>query len=837
MYNCAYFAKFGFAEPTPLSFSSVGVRPPASGFMFRKHEHRDIYLPELEWIAFVNRSKKVGLAFIIRGDAYGVVEDQFFDVELDLVSSKTLNRGEALELAYDVLPFWGLERVDYVDDELIAGIESPSVVAPGASIRGRASFFPLRPMRLSVGGYIEERRHMSVLGRRGYNIDRVSPDVREIPLQLSGGEVELKPREPVYVELESPPLEWSFHYSIYAIPQIVIKAGGREIRRAFSINPDYSAALELLGRRKPWYKHGEELLNEAVDGLYVDRAAADHLYELAVDPLAPRPNAFFGGAGRIGARALGLIKRYLEGAADGGESWYLYKIITTGVAAKALKAAAAYKFLKDEKALGEALGVFETVAELYEKGELIHFFNGLQGGGGAGGMFQLSLAFDLIEDRIPEALKNRLLLVFRWAQRELLKLANAWAGNWETMEALALASLSTKFDFSSSSLGLAKAEAVFKNALNYFYDDGGWIEESATYHLTTLMHIIQGAEVLRRSGIDLYQVKRGKPVIKAAVEWLWHIMTPYHRMPALEDSGDDMPPADPFIIAGVRYMDPALVSAGLKLIERGARVDTIFAPMALAEAEELASSADLTGPPQRPPVAVLDSSGRFVVRSGEGEDAAYFILDYGPHGGWHGHPDKLSFELHAFGEPLAVDSGAAFYYGERHWAWNRRSIAHNTVTLEDRDQIETRGILRALVQKGEAVYAEFYAETYPGVGHTRAVFTPDKFTYLIKDTIRGRGRFRWNLNLLGSIAEVAEAPGAVIYKALSAGGRRYTVALPKPARIGQGWRKGDTPTIYMYYEEEVDRIGVLWGLISAKDLGAEDVARMLGALEGRALAL
>ena len=39
----------------------------------------------------------------------------------------------------------------------------------------------------------------------------------------------------------------------------------------------------------------------------------------------------------------------------------------------------------------------------------------------------------------------------------------------------------------------------------------------------------------------------------------------------------------------------------------------------------------------------------------------YLALDYGPHGGGHGHPDKLGFVLYGRGTLLAEDPGCIAY--------------------------------------------------------------------------------------------------------------------------------------------------------------------------------
>ena len=49
------------------------------------------------------------------------------------------------------------------------------------------------------------------------------------------------------------------------------------------------------------------------------------------------------------------------------------------------------------------------------------------------------------------------------------------------------------------------------------------------------------------------------------------------------------------------------------------------------------------------------AAGYAVLRHGEGEQATWLAMKYGPHGGGHGHPDKLSFVLYSQGQVIDED--------------------------------------------------------------------------------------------------------------------------------------------------------------------------------------
>lgn len=60
----------------------------------------------------------------------------------------------------------------------------------------------------------------------------------------------------------------------------------------------------------------------------------------------------------------------------------------------------------------------------------------------------------------------------------------------------------------------------------------------------------------------------------------------------------------------------------------------------------------------------------------------------------HAQADCLSFELAVDGERVVVDPGTTTYEGPQR-AWERSTMAHNTVTVDGQDQTEVWGTFRA----------------------------------------------------------------------------------------------------------------------------------------------
>jgi hypothetical protein len=84
----------------------------------------------------------------------------------------------------------------------------------------------------------------------------------------------------------------------------------------------------------------------------------------------------------------------------------------------------------------------------------------------------------------------------------------------------------------------------------------------------------------------------------------------------------------------------------------------------------------------------FNDAGLYVMRSGWTRDARYLLFDAGPYGGPHGHEDKLSIELFAFGQAFIVDSGTYTYdRTDLFRTYFVGSQAHNTVLVDGQSQI------------------------------------------------------------------------------------------------------------------------------------------------------
>ena len=149
---------------------------------------------------------------------------------------------------------------------------------------------------------------------------------------------------------------------------------------------------------------------------------------------------------------------------------------------------------------------------------------------------------------------------------------------------------------------------------------------------------------------------------------------------------------------------------------------------------------------------IYQIGGRSILKYKQGNRETVMTLDHGELGfgsiAAHGHADALSITLTVNGEEFIIDPGTYIYHIERDWRdYFRKTINHNTITVDERDQSEIKGaflwgrransklICSNLDDEIDSVECEH--DGYKPVTHNRQIkyFKPDLF--YIKDKIDG----------------------------------------------------------------------------------------------------
>jgi len=258
---------------------------------------------------------------------------------------------------------------------------------------------------------------------------------------------------------------------------------------------------------------------------------------------------------------------------------------------------------------------------------------------------------------------------------------NAGISNWQSWHNAGVAAIGFVLqDPDLASLALKQKRGGFEYQLDKsILPDGFWYEGTAAYHYYALSALQWTAELAHFAGIDYWSDKRFQSLYSAPLEYTF----PNLSFPAVNDS-------DVFSIRGRHSMyELAYARTGkasyLSVAQFGARRSL---------------NALLWGPDELPPspkVALpsrdFQGLGSVVLRNGSGPDQLYVHLDYGPHGGGHGHPDKLALIVFSLGKQLAPDPARLAYGAPLHGSWYRQTFAHNTVCVDERSQAFTTGKL------------------------------------------------------------------------------------------------------------------------------------------------
>jgi hypothetical protein len=231
--------------------------------------------------------------------------------------------------------------------------------------------------------------------------------------------------------------------------------------------------------------------------------------------------------------------------------------------------------------------------------------------------------------------------------------------------------------------------------------DGFWYEGSATYHYYALEALRWTVLVARNSGEDLTRTKPFRAMFDAPLDYIF----PDGRFPSVNDSEPVQmkAEADLYEFAYSWYKDPRY-AAIVKLRERG--FEALF-----WGADEL---------PQTPPANTKSRNfgglGAVMLRAGSGPNQLAAHLDYGPHGGAHGHFDKLGVIFFANKRTYAPDPGRLQYGAPLHLRWYKTTLAHNTIIIDGRNQDPAEGKLDLFKELPGAAITRASCDTaYPGL--------------------------------------------------------------------------------------------------------------------------
>ncbi|MBP1965515.1 heparinase II/III domain-containing protein [Paenibacillus aceris] len=245
--------------------------------------------------------------------------------------------------------------------------------------------------------------------------------------------------------------------------------------------------------------------------------------------------------------------------------------------------------------------------------------------------------------------------------------------------------------------------------------EGFWFEGSWGYHFFTLSALITIVHSAAAFDVPLNDDRKFQIMFRIPLEA--HL--PDYTFPAVHDSmeTDLRQYADLYEFA---YAEYGLGDGILQQSERNSLHSLLYGKDIQPETEEHTDKADYKD------IRVIDLTkpGMLYATIGTGPSAQAALVDYGEHGGWHGHLDKLNLIYYAGGRCWLTDAGMLGYSHPLHDAWFRQTIAHNTIVVSGRSQSPSTGVLRKVKtneQDGSVRICAEVGDAYEGVRMERII--------------------------------------------------------------------------------------------------------------------
>jgi hypothetical protein len=330
--------------------------------------------------------------------------------------------------------------------------------------------------------------------------------------------------------------------------------------------------------------------------------------------------------------------------------------------------------------------------------------------GEAGWLADIATAYDLVAEALPPSTRQAVEQMLREDVRVSLR-HDEGLSNRQCHHNLAIAAVGLCLgddELIRAALGSLRYQLTWA-----ILDDGFWWEGSPGYHFYATKTLLELQQIFERCGLRLAQ----EPKAKLAFDGPLRVLLPDARYPAVNDSATDIGiDRAPFEFLYATFQDPR--HAALLEATPGARAQSeawMRYGIELGPKEPLLRRSDY-----------LAKTGLAALRAGgPGRDLAV-VMHFGPAVLGHGHSDALGILLWANGKTQAVDVGSRSYFSPVWRFWDRQTLSHNTVVVDERSGQWERGRFEGFAAlPGLHVAAAAADEAYPGLRLDRTVFLTD----------------------------------------------------------------------------------------------------------------
>lgn len=414
----------------------------------------------------------------------------------------------------------------------------------------------------------------------------------------------------------------------------------------------------------------------------------------------------------------------------------------------------AYQLTGKPEYVEKARQIFSAYADIYLKLPLHNNQNKLGDPRGGRVMSQtlseakwlvpLAFGYDLVRDAMPPGERERFESQVLRPAAEVIKGYDAGKSNWQSWHNAALLAVGLLTgDQPLVHLAVDGPGGFDFQLRESITPDGPWFEGSWGYHFFALDPLLLTAEMTRHNGIKVAHEAALKRMFDAPI----YCVFPDGTLPNFNDSGLTK------LTGEARWYE-----IGYELFHDSRFLFVLRSAEHQAKPRELEGL--LWGAPSLPIAKQVELSSELLPAAGVAtlrvKESDYTVaVKFGPHGGGHGHFDKLTFISYANGTHLATDPGTQAYGAKSHNTWDKMTVAHNTIAVDEHAQAQSTGKLLEWNPGPDATEIRLSAgPVYPNVEIERTMVLTRDYLLDIADVRSTDGtshKFDWFYHNAGSL--------------------------------------------------------------------------------------
>lgn len=268
-------------------------------------------------------------------------------------------------------------------------------------------------------------------------------------------------------------------------------------------------------------------------------------------------------------------------------------------------------------------------------------------------------------------------------------------------------------------------------------EDGGWLENSLSYHITTEIFFTPMLAELKLYGFDLLQVDEALGErLRRFYRFPILAMRPDEKLVAIADGGLGNPYPTSNLAAYWVTRDPHLIP-----FIKGTDLEFSVTDLPPAQKVEMKSR------------NYRDFGITILHDGGTAGQENWALIRHGKQHGGHCHYDMLGMVSYAGGQPLHDDCGSS-YKNPLHYSWARNTISHNTITVDKTCQQKSEGKVEYLStpDQGPQVVVVSDESAYPGVRLERALIFVEGIQLLVdRATSDTEHTYDWTFSCYGDV--------------------------------------------------------------------------------------